>query len=713
MDRDRRLMAVAAAEQGPPDRRSVEPPPERRRHRLRGRPVVTAGEIAALVAVVAVALIGTASLALAEIGRHDGRVAVLLGVAATGALGVVAWRTDQRPVVTVDKAEIALVGATAVAAAFFFLPGFPYASADKDPGIYVSHAFAIAREGDVSIPDAVRERGLDPSMLNGARFPGIWLDPDDPAVVTPQFYHLYPATLATAEDLAGSRGVFHLTPALAGLSVCLLVLAVRRAANTMTAVVFGGLLVTSMIQVWQARYPSTEVLAQLLLAGALLGGVLAIERRWSGGAFAAGLLLGVGFLARPDGFLYILLAAAVVGVAIAANRFDRRSAMLGAGLAVTFPYAAVNAYLLRTRYSDTNDVPHLGVLAAAVALLVLGGFVLRTVFGRVGRVHRRRPGGEDGRTPDRDGLMTLIERWRVPIGALVGVVTGVGLLALWNRERLLGTDYVYSHFTESVLPSLDELNIKWLSWFITLRGLVVLWLGVCVAVLTRKRASLYLLLVPVAMLLPLYLWDARISMRLMWWVRRFVPAVLPGIMLLMAVAVVWALVHRFRPLRLLGAAVGVSLVVEFGSQSLPLRSHHEMAGSWETAEAIASVAGHQQGVFLYQESTGTVDPMRNTPAVVWFVFDQLTAHLHRGYGINEIDSYQRAFPDQPVFLVTHADLPANLPPERFTHAGDVSSKIKMWEESTSERPDEATVVGGDLVLWRLIPANRQSNQIAS
>jgi hypothetical protein len=99
--------------------------------------------------------------------------------------------------------------------------------------------------------------------------------------------------------------------------------------------------------------------------------------------------------------------------------------------------------------------------------------------------------------------------------------------------------------------------------------------------------------------------------------------------------------------------------------------------------------------------------------VVWFVFDQLTAHLHRGYDINEIDSYQRAFPDQPVFLVTHADLPANLPPERFTHAGDVSSKITMWEESTSERPDEATVVGGDLVLWRLIPANRQSNQIAS
>jgi hypothetical protein len=675
--------------------------------------VLTLGEVAALAGVVLVAAIATWSLALAEVGSHDGWLAVGLGLVTTaGATGLV-LAMDRRPSIRVDAVELALLAAVIIAGAFLFLPGFPYASADKDPGIYVSHAFAIAREGDVSIPDTVRELGLEPYVRGEARFPGIWLDPEDPTVVTPQFYHLYPATLATAHDLIGNRGVFHLTPALAGFSVCLLVLAARRATNTATAVVFGALLVTSMIQVWQAKYPSTEVLAQMLLAGSLMGGVLAIERDWAGGAFVAGLLLGVGFLARPDGFLYLLLAAAVVGVAAAADRVDRRSVMLGAGLAVSLPYAVVNAYLLRTQYSDSNDIPHLVVLVAAAALLVGGGFLVRWVVALADRRRHRLAERDDGGVPANAGLLGLVDRWHVPIGLLVSVATGLGLLVLWHRERLFGTDRVYSHFTNSVIPSLDELNIKWLSWFTTMRGLVVMWLGVVVAVLTRVRAGLYLLLVPVATLLPLYLWDARISMRLMWWVRRFVPAVLPGIALLMALAIAWALLHRFRPLRVLGAGVAVSLVIEFASQSLPLRSHREMAGSWGAAEAIADFAGDEQGIFLYTPPNGTVDPMRNTPAVVWFVFDQVTARLHPEYDIDEIAAYQRAFPDQPVFLVTHGELPSHLPPGRFRSAGTVTEQLTMWEESTSERPDEAVGLRGDLVLWRLVPPNPQLNQRAS
>jgi hypothetical protein len=532
--------------------------------------------------------------------------------------------------------------------------------------------------------------------------------------VTPQFYHLYPAMLATADDLVGSRGEFHLTPVLAGLSVCLLLVAVRRAASTTTAVVFGALLVTSMIQVWQAKYPSTEVLAQLLLAGSLLGGVLAIERQWAGGAFAAGLLLGVGFLARPDGFLYILLAAALVGIAVTADRFDRRSVMLGAGLALSLPYAVVNAYVLRTHYSDSTDVPPIGLLVAAAAVLVSGGFLVRGAVAVIDRRRSRTDGtdGTDGIVSG-GGLLGLVHRWQLPLGALVSLATGLGLLVLWQRERLFGTDYMFSHFSGTVVPSLDELNIKWLSWFITMRGLVVMWLGVVVVMFTRVRASLYLLLVPVGLLLPLYLWDARISMRLMWWVRRFVPAVLPGIMLLIAVAIAWALLCRFRPLRVLGGVVAVSLVVSFASQSLPLRSHHEMAGSWESAEAIAGIAGDEKGVFLYTQSESSTDPMRNTAAVVWFVFDQVVTRLHPDDDIDEIDAYQRAFPDQPVFLVTHGDLPGHLPPSRFRNAGAVTEQLTMWEESTSERPDEAIVLRGHLELWRLVPLDRQSNQTAS
>jgi 4-amino-4-deoxy-L-arabinose transferase-like glycosyltransferase len=663
-------------------------------------PVLTLGEAGGVVLAVAVALIATASLALAQLGRHNGVLALALGLVATGALAWAMWRSGPRPTVRVDRVELALVGVTAVAGAVFFLPGFSYASVDKDPGLYVAHAFAIARHGDVVIPAPVLERGLDPMISQTGMFPGFWIEPDAPEAITPQFYHLYSATLATADDVGGRGGVFNVTPLLAVASVCLLAIAVRRAASTAAAVVFAALLVTSMMQVWQARYPSTEVLAQLLLAGALLGGVLAIERRWTGGALAAGVLLGTGFLCRPDGFLYIILAAAVVAAAIAVGRADRRLAALGVGLALTFPYAAWNAYEARSSYSASNSVPSLPVLLGACAALLAAGVALH---GLAALVERRGAGGHppDDGSGEPDPVVDLLRRWRVPLGVLASIGTGLVLLGLWHRETLVGTDYVFSHFQGETIRSLDEINIKWLSWFLTMRGLVLLWVGAVVVALTRVKAALYLLVLPAAVLLPLYLWDARISMRLMWWVRRFVPAVLPAVLLLIALAIAWALLHRVRLVRVLGVVAALALVAGYATQSWRLRGHDEMAGSWEAAEAVADFAGDEQGVFLYTQSDSDQDPIRNTPGAVWFIFDQTTSRLHEPYEIAEIDRYVEAFPDQPVFLVTGGDLPADLPPDRFTRLGTVTERLSMWKESQSEIPSEARLREDDLVVWRV------------
>jgi hypothetical protein len=671
------------------------------------RTVLTLGELGGIVLAVGVALIATASLALAQVGRHDGVLAVILGLAATGVTVATMWWSGPRPAVHVDRLELALLGAVAVAATVFFLPGFSYASVDKDPGVYVAHAFAIARQDDVTIPAPVLERGLDPMIGQTGMFPGFWIEATAPEAITPQFYHLYPATLATAADLGGRSAVFNLTPLMAVASTCMLVIVVRRAASTVAAAVFGALLVTSMMQVWQARYPSTEVMAQLLLAGALLGGVLAVEGRWVGGAVAAGLLLGVGFLCRPDGFLYILLGAAVVAAGLAAGRADRRVAMLGIGLALTFPYAAWNAYVLRASYSDSNSVPALPVLVGACSAIVLAGLAVRGLVGLLDRRSARAdmpPAEVDGPASriESGGLVRRLRRRRRPLGVLVSAGSGLVLIGLWHRERLLGTDYVFSHFQGKTIRSLDEINIKWLSWFVTMRGLGLMWLGVVVVSLTRVKAALYLLVLPAAVLLPVYLWDARISMRLMWWVRRFVPAVLPAVFVLIAVAIAWAVLHRFRPLRLLGALAAAALVGGFALQTWPLRGHDEMAGSWEAAEAVADFADDEQGVFLYTAPSDTDDPLRNTPGAVWFIFDQVTSRLHSPYDIAEIDGYVDAFPGQPVFLVTSGDLPASLPADRFTRLGTVTQRLTMWRESQSEVPAEADVLAGDLVVWRVM-----------
>ena len=84
---------------------------------------------------------------------------------------------------------------------------------------------------------------------------------------------------------------------------------------------------------------------------------------------------------------------------------------------------------------------------------------------------------------------------------------GAVFVVLFFRRELFGEEYGYSLFTDSVVRSFDEMNMHWLSWFVTIRGLVIMWLGLCVVLLQRWRASLFALVGTGVILLPLYLYD--------------------------------------------------------------------------------------------------------------------------------------------------------------------------------------------------------------
>jgi hypothetical protein len=655
---------------------------------------LTIGEAIALVGVTLVASVATWSLALAQLGKHDGWSAVGIGLVTTLALAGVACALGGRLRVRLEWAELAMLGAVLAVGAFFFFPGFHYAWNDKDPGVYVLHGFAIARDGDVYIDDEVVQHGITPAYDSSGRLPGLWTNADHPGQVTGQFYHLYSSLLATADDLGGARAVFNLNPLLALGSVGLIVLAARRAAGTLVAGLAGALLVTSMMQVWQARYPSTEIPAQLFLAGTLLGAILAIRCRWAGGAFVAGTLVGVGFLARPDGFLYVVLATSLVALAIAVDHADRRVTSFVVGLMLTFPYALWNAYVAREDYSSSSDVPGLAELLAALVAIVAAGYAGRAVLHAI---RARRPAAALA-NPDR-----FIDRWYLPLGVIACIGMGTALLLLFFRPEIWGEHFKPSYFTGEIERSFDEINMKWLSWFVTVRGLAIMFIGFCVVMLRRWRASLWVLVVPGALLLPLYLYNARVSMRLMWWVRRFIPAVVPAVVLLIAIALAWALTRRSFVVKVGGAVAALSLIVEYTGMSLPLRDHDEMAGSWDISAAIASTAGDEEGVFLFPSGTNLYSINRNAPGAVWLLFDQISARLPDGYDLAMVEQYQSAFPEQPVYVVTPgAALPEQLPTDRFTMANVVTGEVTVWKETRDYRPEEQEVFPMGVTVWQLI-----------
>jgi hypothetical protein len=653
-------------------------------------------------ALLLVALVAWASLALAHLGVHA--LASVAGVvlAALALVGLVLRR--HRPRARRDRAGVAVaLGCAAVAGALTF-PGFSYGVADKDPGGYVSHAVAISRTGSFALTDPVLATAAqDPSFpvqltSPGARFPGVWVRDASTGLIVPQFHHLWPALLATSYELGGRTALLLTVPLMGVLAVLALCALARRVGSSLlgptgglvAAGAAGLLLATNMLQVWQARYPTTEVLAQALYLGALLGVVVALQTGWRPAAGLAGLLVGIGWLNRADGLLLVLLSVGLGAALLATRRWDGRATWFAAGLAVVLPHALLQAYDLALNYSKANDVPPLGVVAGVTGGCLALALVLRL-------------------TP----LHPVVERLRdrrvqVVLGLLV-VAVAAGLLALgYLRPRLLGEDFF--DYNGRRLRSFDEQVLARLTWFVSLPGFALMLAGVAVASLRHWRAAAWAVVLPTLLLFAVYGYSARNSTRLMWWTRRYVPTVLPGVLLLIALAlaffVVWRLLSRVPALLALAG-----LVAFFLSQSVPLRGHDEWRGSFELTERIAALAGDRSGVFLWElDQACCAGPTRLFATPLWLQHGQLSALLPSDAWMAQdpsararlVERYVERFEGRPVFVVADAgELPAGIDPASVTPVLDLRTTLPVWEESDEERPDEAREVPVAVSVWRV------------
>jgi hypothetical protein len=662
------------------------------------------GELSVLVAITVVGVVGWVSLALAHAGRHDGVVATLLGVGLVAGLGLVGWHR-YRPVLRVRWREIVPAAAVLAVGLVVFLPGFPYAYADKDPGIYVLHGHAIADTGDVAFVDPVLAEaspdlpGAERARLG--RIPGLWADADDPTRVTPQFLYFLPALFATAIDVAGASAAFHVSPLLGALGLACLFCATRRALGVWVASIAVVLLVTNMLEVWQAKYPTTEITTQALLLGALLGLIIGVEQRWRPALAAAGVLWGLGFLIRPDGILLYVIAAAVLALAYAFDRLDWRAGWFVGGWVVTMPHAAYQAWWGPSRlYADMNGVPSLWRVIGFFVVVALGAVIARRlIVPPMTRWWSSRPASH--------------RTWLIRgLGGFATVALGAFFVYCAYRDRF---DRTMLGVGDRASRLYDEVNIDRLSWFVTGTAFVLIVVGLFVLLWKRPtRASPWLLIAPGLALLPVYLWVARVSPRLMWWGRRYVPSVLPAIFILVGVALGALLARkgRFAWLSWIVGAILLGYLVQFQiRESWPLRDHREMAGTAPFALSVADLTppdpDDEGSVLIWDvREPGDVfhDPSRNLAASVWLLGDRPAAVLPEPLTEAVLDEYRLQFPDRTLYFVSRrAAVPDGVDPSGLQPAGQLRSTTPIWEETSEERPDEATSFTTELNLWRVLP----------
>jgi hypothetical protein len=397
----------------------------------------------------------------------------------------------------------------------------------RDAGSYALIGHWLATTGGLVVPDALAAVG-GPAPSVTAASPAFFPAGDGGADLVPQFLVGVHLSSAAGWWIAGWTGLLVVPAVLGALALVAFGGLVGRLVGPGWAPAGVALLGLTYPVLHVARAPYSEPLAMLLLLGGLC---LVLDALEPGGApaavaLAAGAVVGLGTLVRVDVLREVALLVPVLGWL--ALRRSPAWRPLAAGLAAGCAWGSAAALV--------SSRPYLADIAGSLLPLAAGGLLL--IAGTVAAVAVRRR-----------------YRLRIPyakVAAPVGVA--LVLLALASRPLWLvargspatpAAGVVAGLQVEQGLPldpgrTYAEHSVAWLSWYVGWPALLLA--GVAAVVLARRavegRADRWV--PPLAVVLGsavLSLWRPAITPDHPWADRRFVPVVLPGVVLLVTWAV--------------------------------------------------------------------------------------------------------------------------------------------------------------------------------
>jgi hypothetical protein len=459
--------------------------------------------------------------------------AMLLGVPAGVALAVVGvrgWRPSPSP-----GPAWPLAATAAVAAGFTVLSiatAAEHVVLRRDPGTYALTGQWLAEHGALPIPASLAPfGGPDPALTLDS--PGFYAA--DGAVV-PQFMSGLPLTLAVGYWIAGWAGLFAVPAVTGGLALLAMGGLTARLVGPQWAPVGAAVLGISQPVLHAARSAYSEPLSQLLLLGGLCLVARALDVRSQRLAFLAGLALGTATFIRIDALREVALVVPVAGALMLRRRAEGRPFALGLLAGTTC--GAVDAIVVTRPY----------ILTLAPSLLSVLGLLAVTVVTTAGVVTAAR------RTPRRAlGWHPARLRWLPELGA-AAVVGAAALFAArpwlqvdWTDPSVASARNVAGIQRALGLPvdgsrSYYEQSLHWVAWYVgwpllalaTGAGAYLVW-----AALRGNRPARgwgpALTVVLGTTLLTLL--RPAITPDHPWADRRFVPVVLPGLVLLATWAV--------------------------------------------------------------------------------------------------------------------------------------------------------------------------------
>ncbi|HUP28245.1 MAG TPA: hypothetical protein VM409_07405 [Chloroflexia bacterium] len=537
-----------------------------------------------------------------------------------------------------------------IAAALFTRPAEMLRGA-LDSGVYVNSGVALGRTGAIFQRDTLmrqlnddagegrqlmQELNRDRYTLYRLRMPGFYVYDKQAALVVPQHYSLFPVWIGLLYSLFGIWGALYASPLLALISMFAVYFFGRRAFDPAAALLALLLLILCPVTIWFARYPVAEVLTGLLAFCAFYGFVRMVQARreqpappadqdslalpahaedrrepwtllW---ATIAGVALGEIALARSDFIFYLLPVVPYLVYWRLSRKWTRAAAWFVVSLGLTLALFLVHfffysfGYTLDLYHNVLQDVRRKwGLLLPALYLGLPLLFLIDRNYGRVRPLWVRLEGA------------SVRYRWAWA-GIVVIAVAGFALyqyaIGPWLpnvRQDDAGHVFPQEVFTtwQSYIGAPVDLGARYnllrVGWYLSPLGVVLGVLGLLRFIWNRLNAATGLFVGVLLILSYIFIRESYTDPHYIYTMRRYVPVVVPGLLLGFA----WAcqfLWTRVRPRSMglaLAALPAVGLCLFFVYTSRTIISHVEESGAVAQLTDLASRLPEKSVVLLSHE----------------------------------------------------------------------------------------------------------------
>jgi Dolichyl-phosphate-mannose-protein mannosyltransferase len=566
-----------------------------------------------------------------------------------------------------------------------------------DPAMYVQSGSVIAREGGITF-DLSSFHQLPSVIQHLVSFPagqpvpyaGFILREDGQAV--PLFFHLFNSWIAMLFSFGGIDLALAANIPLYMLSVCLMYFLVRRWMNEPWALVCALLLALSAAQLWQSRFPTSELLAQVLL----LGGFIFLDRalqsaststRRSLDAVISGLSFGLAFMARVDSILVVgPLMVLLCGLLFSSH--GRSAVWVLAAMAIPFAHACFHVRALGSPYLPRPEILYPSLLTLILAALGRGVFAFK------GR----------GKHP-----AAIMQSFRLSI--VLSVTWLVWILWAWQIRPRLMLDGNVARLVESMLGDWSDARMYAIisgrdAWNMMLLQKLCGWplllsstVGVVhLLVRHRDKTGLRLWLLISMFVTACLITSLHHERAMMWMTRRFIPVILP-FMIITAAAAGWWLWPSQRvgnTGRKIGA-LGIVTLLLLGMYP-PLQKVWTMREFYGTKDGFNELAEKlNRDALVFSDVTGVGATLRTVYGLE--AYELNNPSMARRYQL--IDQLFLLNTNRPVMLVT--PVPSeDIHQTRMIERGSATFSADVYDQSRTEIPIMMTHLESPFYIYELL-----------